>query len=85
MAQSLTRQDVNTLLERARETFPHEACLTCECFLGYVAQLSIDAGEDVRSLLAEMGSDRAHIHGCLGCEPCPPADLFAQYLKERDP
>jgi len=58
MAQSLTREDVKTLLDRARESFPHDACLTCECFLGYVAQLGIDAGEDVRAMLAKMGIDR---------------------------
>jgi hypothetical protein len=84
MTPSFNRQDVKTLVDRARESLPHDACLTCECFLGYLAQLSIDAGEDVRSLLTAMGSDRAHTHRCLGCEPCPPADLFAQLLRERD-
>jgi hypothetical protein len=79
MTQKLNHQELKMLLEQAREAFPHEACLTCECFLGYVAQLGIDAGEDVVALLAEMGIDRKHTHNCLGCEPCPPADLFAKY------
>jgi hypothetical protein len=84
MAQNLTRQEVRTLLERARESFSHDACLTCECFLGYLALLSMDAGEKVGSLLAEMGIDPKRTHSCLSCEPCPPADLFAQFLLERD-
>lgn len=84
MALNLTGQEVSILLDRVRESFPHNACLTCECFLGYAAQIGIDAGEDLESLLAEMGIDRKHTHSCLGCEPCPPADLFAEYLQERD-
>lgn len=83
MTESLSRQEVKTLLNRARETFPHDACLTCECFLGYLVQLGIDAGQDVGALLTEMGIDGERSHSCLGCEPCPPADLFAQYLRER--
>lgn len=81
MAESPTRQEVKSLLQHARESYPHDACLTCECFLGYVAQIAIDAGVDLRSLLAEMGIDRKRTHSCLGCEPCPPADLFAEYLR----
>jgi hypothetical protein len=79
MARSLTRQEAKSLLEHAQGSFPHDACLTCECFLGYAAQIAIDAGVDLGSLLAEMGIDRKRTHSCLGCEPCPPADLFANY------
>lgn len=77
------KRDAKTLLDRARASFPHDACLTCECFLGYVAQLEIDTDADPGSLLAGMGIDRKRTHRCLGCEPCPPADLFAEYLRER--
>lgn len=83
MRQSLTRQEVKALIDRARASFPHDACLTCECFLGYVAQLGLDADAEVTSLLAEMGIERKRTHSCLGCEPCPPADLFAEYLRGR--
>jgi hypothetical protein len=27
-----------------------------------------------------MGIDYHHAHSCMGCDPCPPADLFADYL-----
>jgi hypothetical protein len=30
-----------------------------------------------------MGIERERVHSCLGCDPCPPADLFAQYLRQR--
>lgn len=84
MTAKLNRQKLKMLLEQARQTFPHEACLTCECFLGYVAQLGIDADEDVTALLAEMGIERERTHSCLGCDPCPPADLFANYLRQQN-
>lgn len=48
MAESLARQELRTLLNRAREFLPHDACLTCECFLDYVFQLGLDTGEEVQ-------------------------------------
>jgi hypothetical protein len=81
MANRLTRDEVRVLLEQARQSFPHDDCLTCECFLGYLAQLGIDAGEEINSLLDEMGIDYHHAHSCMGCDPCPPADLFTDYLR----
>jgi hypothetical protein len=83
MRQPPTRQEVEALIDRARASFPHDACLTCECFLGYVTQLGLDADEEVTPLLAEMGIESNRTHNCLGCEPCPPADLFADYLRDR--
>jgi hypothetical protein len=83
MANKLTRDEVRALLEQARQSFPHDDCLTCECFLGCLAQLGIDAGEDVYSLFDEMGIDYQHEHSCMGCDPCPPADLYADYLRRQ--
>jgi hypothetical protein len=84
VAQYPSRSQVRRLLDQARQSFPHEACLTCECFLGYLAQLAIDSGEEGGSLLAEMKIARARTHSCLGCDPCPPANLFAIYLQDSD-
>ena len=81
MAKRLTRNEVKALLKQARQSFPHDECLTCECFLGYLTQLGMDAGEEVHSLFDEMGIDHQHAHSCMGCDPCPPADLFADYLR----
>jgi hypothetical protein len=81
VAKKLSRDEVRALLEHARQSFPHDDCLTCECFLAYVAQLGIDAGEEINSLFDEMGVDYHHAHGCMGCDPCRPADLFADYLR----
>ena len=33
----LGRDEIQTLLKAAEDSFPHGACNTCECFLGYLA------------------------------------------------
>ncbi len=81
MGKKLNPDELRALLEQAQESFPHDECLTCECFLGYLTQLGIDAGGEIHSLLDEMGIDYQHAHSCMGCDPCPPADLFADYLR----
>ena len=37
----LTRDEIQRLLTQAEDSFPHarDVCSTCECFLGYLAQL----------------------------------------------
>ena len=79
----LTRTQVETLLKEADESFPLGACPTCECFLGYMAQLRVDSDADSRDLFAPYKVDRSLIHGCLGCDPCPPGDLYAIYQRKK--
>ena len=79
----LTRAQVESLLNEAAASFPHENCLTCECFLGYVAQLNLDSEAAGKELLAIYRVARTEIHPCLGCDPCPPGNLFAAYLREK--
>ena len=79
----LTRQEVQKFLDVAVVSFPHDACLTCECFLGYIMQLHLDADADGRELLARYQVDRNSMHSCLGCDPCPPGDLYALYIRNK--
>ena len=81
MQKQLFFEDVKRYLETALDVFPHEACKTCECYLGYLAQLFLDADEEGRDLIVAHQVERSQIHPCLGCDPCPPADLFATYLR----
>lgn len=81
----LGRNEVQALLQAAVDSFPHGECNTCECFLGYLAQLRIDsdpapAGKD---LFTPYKVDRASIHRCLGCDPCPPGALYAEYMQKK--
>ncbi len=79
----LTGSEVQALLREAEDAFPHGACLTCECFLGYAMQLRVDADADGKALLAAYKVERSQIHPCLGCDPCPPGDLYARYMREK--
>ena len=79
----LTRQEVQAFLAEAADSFPHDACLTCECFLGYVIRLRVDSDETSRELIGKYQVEREHIHSCLGCDPCPPGELYAEYFREK--
>ena len=81
--QKLTRQEVQDFLAEAADAFPHDACLTCECFLGYVTRLHVDSDETSRDIIGEYRVERQRMHSCLGCDPCPPGDLYAEYVRKN--
>ena len=79
----LSRDKTQILLREAEESFPHDLCNTCECFLGYLAQLRIDSDPADKDLFVPFKVKREDMHKCLGCEPCPPGDLYARYAKGK--
>ncbi len=56
-------------------------CRTCDCYQGFVTQLELEAGADAAGVAAGLKVPADQMHGCLGCDPCPPADAFAAYLR----
>lgn len=83
MDNHLSVAEVKELIKKAEQSFRHEDCNNCECYLGYIAQLRLDSDQDARSFLKEYIASRKQIHSCLGCDPCPPGILFADYLRKR--
>lgn len=81
----LTRDEIQRFLTQAEDSFPHTRviCSTCECFLGYLAQLLIDSDSADKDLFLPFKVDRKDMHHCLGCDPCPPGDLYAEYVKKK--
>ena len=81
----LTRDELQTLLTQAETSFPHarDVCNTCECFLGYLAKLRIDSDPADKDLFLPFKVKREDMHHCLGCDPCPPGDLYAEYIKKK--
>ena len=58
MNKLLTVSEVKDQISKAEESFRHEECTTCECYLGYVAQLVIDSEPDAKQYLQEYQPDR---------------------------
>lgn len=80
---TLTKVEVEAFLTRLRQEMPRPECWSCECMQGFLAQLELDAADDARVLVAEHRMSPGEAHRCLGCEPCPPADIFAEYLMRK--
>jgi len=78
---SLTAGQAGKLMGQLEQVATQEACWSCECLQGYIAQLKLDAAEEARSLLETYEVRPERLHGCLGCEPCPPAEVFTAHLK----
>ena len=83
MSKYLSVSDLKGYLNKAEESFRHEDCRTCECYLGYLAQLEIDSDEEGREILKDHKPAREEIHACLGCDPCAPGILYTNYLRKR--
>ena len=83
MVMKLACEEVQALLAVAADSFPHDECMTCECFLGYVTRLRIDSDKDSHEIFAEYQVERNNVHSCLGCDPCPPGDLYAKYVRKN--
>jgi hypothetical protein len=79
----LSVEKVKELVSKAEESFRHQECATCECYLGYLAQLELDADPDGSAFLKEYQPPRDQMHSCLGCDPCPPGILYGNYLRNR--
>ena len=79
----LQRVELQTLLQAAEQSFPHDLCPTCECFLGYLAQLRIDSNPADKALFFPYKVERRDMRKCLGCDPCPPGEEYAAYMREK--
>jgi hypothetical protein len=81
--ESLSIIQVKALIIKTIDAFPHQECATCECFLGYVTQLEMTSDQSSQQFLARYKPDHNAIHSCLGCDPCPPGDHYAEYLRHH--
>jgi hypothetical protein len=79
----LPARDVEALIARLEGAAEQEACWSCERLQGFITQLEMDAAADGRVLLEMYEVRQEKLHGCLGCQPCPPGDLFAAYQARR--
>ncbi len=83
MERDLTAKNVRALLERLKESVEKEECRSCDCLQGLITQIELDATEDVKHLTAPFVISNEKMHPCLGCDPCPPGVIFAEYIRSR--
>ena len=83
MPEPLSIEEVRSVLEDLKGAITREECRTCDCMQGLLTQLELDAAEDVTGLTAPFKTTLEMMHGCLGCDPCPPGALFAAYIRRR--
>ena len=79
----LQRNEIQSLLQAATDSTPHDLCVTCECFHAYLAQLRIDSDSADKDLFVPFKVNRTEMQKCLGCDPCPPGDLYAGYMMKK--
>jgi len=80
VGRGLTADEVKTFVDRLKELVDKDECRTCHCLQGLLTQLELDAAEDVMQLTEPLKVPSCDMQGCLGCDPCPPAALFAEYI-----
>ena len=82
--QKLNRDEIQTMLHEAEDSVPHGMdCNACECFHGYIAQLRIDSDPAYKDLFTPYKIDRKDMHHCLGCDSCPPGDLYTAHMLKK--
>jgi hypothetical protein len=73
--------DLKMRLARLWASLPLEECKSCDCLQGFLAQLQIDLGDTGLEVARPFMVPRQEMHGCLGCDPCPPGEAFSAYLR----
>ena len=81
MKRLLSVEDVEGLLAALRKAMQREECGHCDCLQGFLTQLELDAEPAAAALIEPLKVPSSQMHGCLGCDPCPPGAAFADYLR----
>lgn len=80
----LQQTNLEQLIKKLKKSAIIEECWDCECFQGLIAQLEMDFDEATASpQLKSLIIEAEKLHYCLGCDPCPPAELYSHYLIEK--
>ena len=76
MADTSSIDKAKALVEKLRSSICRDECYDCECLQGVLVQIEIVLDEDVSDITGALKVPTAQMHSCLGCDPCPPAEIF---------
>jgi hypothetical protein len=79
----LSREETVDWIEKLRDQIIHNHCWSCDCLQGLLVQLELDCDEDVSDLTGPLKISRDRMHGCMGCDPCGPGSVYADYLRKH--
>lgn len=78
------KDNIRKYLKELKKHYGQEKCRNCECLQGFLAQLEIDGVDDKTMKEIEiMKVLEDKMCSCLGCDPCPPAEIFTSYIIEK--
>ena len=81
MSDQLSIKSIEAMLLALRRSVRREECFTCDCLQGFLTQLEIDAEPAAAELVEPLKAPATQMHCCLGCDPCPPGEVYADYLR----
>lgn len=84
MGYAPSRKEVRKLLAKLSDRVKHEECFTCDCLQGFLMQLQLDVDEDMSDLFELLEVPRESMHPCMGCDPCVPGALYAEYILKQE-
>ncbi len=85
MAPALSLAQVRDVLALLQASAVRVECHTCRCFVCLLEQLRREAPAEAVPLIDALGGASAGIHECLGCEPCPPGDVYVAHVGGVEP
>ncbi|MFX1298529.1 MAG: hypothetical protein ACFFD2_27185 [Promethearchaeota archaeon] len=83
MDQKFSFNDVKNILENLNKSILRPECWFCDCFQGFITQIELDSDGDVSGLTDPLIVFISEMHGWLGCDPCPPGEVFSEYIQEK--
>jgi hypothetical protein len=87
---SADRRLIETTWNALQPFVREEKCGACECLQGALMELRLSleelpAGPEQEQFLAAIGKAMqvGAPHECLGCQPCNPGDILANFYREQ--
>ena len=76
--------------QRLKPAVEEEKCTGCECLAGALVELRLALEElppdaNQTEMLAQVSAvfGRGERHACLGCQPCNPGDILANFYRDQ--